>query len=176
MNKKITILGLGFLLLLCLAAPVIAESPRKIPVTFSTSPAVTDDTGARKVINPDGTKHVWGAVRTATAYLKIGSGPVLTGSIHVDLDFIIYPDLTTTQHYHKMTITFLTSNNPSLTEDGVLEGVLTWKAQLTTTPPFMDPATFESHVTWQGSGAFEGYTVHMDRDPEKGTVAWALIH
>ena len=86
--------GTGTRLLLAVIAPVMADSPKKIPVTLSTSSVVTDETGADKVINPNGIVHIWGAIRTANAKLTIGVAPntqVFTGTVRVDLDHIIFP-------------------------------------------------------------------------------------
>jgi len=181
MKRIVAVIALTICLLMLFSCvgSVMAESPKKLPAALSTSGVVNDETDAKKIINPDGTIHVWGAKRTATATLKIGAaGPsqkvYSNGQVEVNLDFIIYPDMTTTQHYHKFVITFPAQTG--LPNGGIFEGVNTWKADMTDFPKYY-AATFECHYTLQGSGDFEGYTLHVDKDVGGVTQAsWVLIH
>lgn len=171
MNKKvsgITIALLAVVVLVTFAAPVMAASQKKIAIVFGTTNIITDETEAKIVTNPNGIVHVWGAVRTADATLKIGDGPILTGSVRVDLDYIKYPDLTTIMRYRKITVTFQTQDG--LDQEGTFVGTLTWKADLKDFPN-----TFSSHATLQGSGGFEGYTMHLDKNPGEAPNQWVLI-
>lgn len=171
-GKALLVSVLALLMLLTFIAPVLAAE--KVPASFSTSGAVTDLSGATINTTPSGIMHVNGALRTATATITFG-GITYTGSIRVDLNFVVNPIKgTTTQYYHKMTITFPVQTG--LSEIGVFEGVFTWTAEVGLTPGSIIPATMESHAVLQGSGGFEGYTFHFGRDLEKGVICWMLIH
>ena len=172
MNKKILMISVVFLavaMLTTYAAPVMAVSPKKISVVFATTNVFTDETEAKIVTNPNGIIHVMGAVRTADATLKIGDGPILAGPLRVDLDYIKFPDITTIMRYRKMTITIPAQFG--LDQEGTFVGTFTWTADLTNFG-----GTFNSHASFQGSGGFEGYTMHIDKEPGEPSNNWVLIH
>ena len=147
-------------------APVFAAE--KISATFI--PSAVSTTGGTVNLTPSGIRHVNGAVRTATATLIIGT-VVYTGSVRVDLDYIVNPIKgTTTQHYHKMTMTFPVQTG--LAQEGTFEGVLTWTAELAN--PI---ATLAGHAVLQGAGAFEGQTLKLSNMHTGGPfTGWLLTH
>ena len=172
MNRKTMVIAVTFLALALLStyvAPVFAAN--KVPVTFMPIDVVT--TGGTVNITPSGIMHVTGAERTATALLTINS-VLYTGSIAIDLDYIINPlQGKLSNHYHTIMMTFPSQND--MTEEGSFEGVLTWTADLGSTPGSIDPTTIVLHGVLQGSGAFEGYTLHLIWEPQFVDSSWALI-
>ena len=153
-------------------APVSAVE--KVPVTFMPIDVVT--TGGSGNITPSGIIHVSDAERTATALLTINF-VLYTGSIAIDLDYTVNQlQGRLTNHYHKIMITFPIQNG--MTEEGSFEGVLTWSADLGAEPGTLDPATLDLHATLQGSGAFEGYKLHLIWEPGEPMFvdnSWVLI-
>jgi len=166
-KKPILVIAVALMAVAMLATPVLAAPAEKVPVVFVPSNVVT--TGGTVNTTPSGIIHVNNAERTATANLKIGS-VWYRGSIHVDLDYIIDPIKgTTTQHYHKIMMTFPVQND--LTEVGTFEGVLKWTVELA------NPMGLAAHAVLQGAGAFEGQTLWISNMHNPGPLTgWLLLH
>ncbi len=172
MKKSILVMAMAMMAVVMIVTPVFAKaSPQIVPAVFTPTNVVT--TGGTKNTTPSGIIHVNNAVRTATANLKIGN-VMYVGSINVDLDYIVNPIKgTTTQHYHKMTMTFQPQNG--ISEEGVFTGVITWTAELGTAPGSVIPTTLAMHAVLQGSGGFEGYMLHLITEPPLVSNSWVLI-
>lgn len=167
MKKTVLVIAVALMAVAVLATPVLAAPAEKVPVVFVPSNVVT--TGGAVNTTPSGIIHVNNAERTATANLKIGA-VWYVGSIHVDLDYIIDPIKgTTTQHYHKITMTFPVQKD--LTEVGTFEGVLKWTVE------FANPMGLAAHAVLQGAGAFEGQTLWISNMHNPGPLTgWLLMH
>ena len=178
MNRKIRVIfvaAMAVAMLATFSTPVLAAE--KVSAIFI--PLGPVQTGGTTNITPSGIIHVTDAERTANAKLQIGS-VWYVGSIKVSLDYVVDPIKgTTTQHYHKMTITFPIQND--LIAVGVFEGVATWTASYNA--PWVGtqsviPTTLDMHGVLQGSGGFEGYTLHIIIEPIGGTLVqsgWVVI-
>jgi len=175
MKRKILLASVVFLFVAMLATSITPVSAaEKVPVTFM--PINVETTGGTMNTTPSGIMHVTGAERTATALLTINS-VLYTGSIAIDLDYTVNPlQGRLTNHYHKIMITLPIQNG--MTEEGSFEGVLTWSADLGAEPGTLNPATLDLHAILQGSGAFEGYKLHLIWEPGEPMFvdnSWALI-
>ncbi len=168
MKKAVLVMTIALLAVAMLAtyvAPVFAAE--KVLVAFF--PSGVDDEGGTVNTTPSGIIQVNNAERTATANLKIGS-VWYRGLILVDLDYIINPIKgSTTQHYHKIMMTFPVQND--LTEVGTFEGVLKWTVE------FANPMGLAAHAVLQGAGAFEGQTLWISNIHTPGLITgWLLMH
>ncbi len=169
----VLIVALALLMMFAVVAPVFAAT--KVSAKFTPSKVVT--AGGTTNLTPSGIMHVMGAERTGVATLVINS-ITYVGTIHADLNYDVDPiTLTTTQHYQKMTLTFPVQTG--LTEEGVFEGVLKWTASYNA--PWVGiqsiiPTTMESNGVLQGSGGFEGITLHLITEPPLIQTSWALTH
>ncbi len=166
--KKVAVVVLAIaLLMVCFALPVMAESPKKIAVTFSLlKSATTSYTGATKIVTPSGITHWWGCTRTVPegfVVLTREGMSTLVGSLMAEVDMYINPNTAVIRnHYHKWHLYF---------PGGTFEGVNTWVAELG--PNLM--ATLEGHAVLQGTGIFEGQTLSLYNDPGHPLAGWLLI-
>ncbi len=169
MKKTVLVIAVALMAVAMMATPVLAAPAEKVPIVFY--PSGVSDKGGTINTTPSGIIHVNNAERTATANLKIGS-VWYVGSIHVDLDYIIDPIKgSTTQHYHKITMTFSVAKNPSLSQEGTFEGVLKWTVE------FANPTGLAAHAVLQGAGAFEGQTLWISNMHNPGPLTgWLLVH
>jgi hypothetical protein len=202
MKEKLVIVSLLAVLMLSMFAT--ASAVTKVPTVFQATNKAMDPvnyvrtTGGTLVISESGIYHVFDAQRSGKIYLKIGSDNYV-GTVNVNVDYILNTvTMTTTQHYHKMTMTFLAADNygqtvtkdaskqelvtlAKLSSDAAFEGVNTWTLPISGvswssgTPGNGIPAaigltgaTLEMHGLLHGTGNFEGYILHL----EVGTDSW----
>jgi hypothetical protein len=200
MKRKIVIISLLAILMFSLFATALAGT--KVSAVFQATNKAMDPTyyvkttGGTLVTSESGIYHVFDAYRSGKIYLTIGSD-IYVGKVAVNVDYILNTvTMTTTQHYHKMTMTFLAADNhgqtvlkdaskneqvklATLSNDATFEGVNTWTLPIsgvswTNGIPAavgLTGATLEMHGLLHGTGDFEGYILHL----EVGTDTWIQI-
>lgn len=207
MKKTIVVIAIAICALMLLSSFATVAAGQKVSAVFQATNKAMDPTyyvkttGGTLVTSESGIYHVFDAHRSGKIYLKIGSDNYV-GTVNVNVDYILNTvTMTTTQHYHKMAMTFLKADNQgqtvlkdasksesvklaTLSADATFEGVNKWTLPISGvswasgTPGVGIPAavgvttaTLEMHGLLQGSGAFEGYVLHL----EVGTDSWVQI-
>jgi hypothetical protein len=154
LNKKIAILIFGLIVISLLTTPVIAASPKKIPVTAGTYAQVNSEP-EKEWETEGGIVHEQGIVRTGNVMLNIEGQVPLIGT-ETEVMNIVENTKTgrTVVHSQKLVFTF---------EGGYFEGVKQSEEFNALPLEF----TLEQHAVLQGFGAFEGQTLML-------TQYWSL--
>jgi hypothetical protein len=143
------------LLMLFAVLPVMAASPKKIPVTAITSNQVTG-LPEKEWTTDGGIIHQQGRLRTGVITLTIDGQAPLVGVLSELMDFTTNTKIGELKACaHKCVFTFA---------GGSFEGVKTLR--MTSDPVTKAILEQEQHAVLQGSGAFEGCTLMLSQDWE----------
>jgi hypothetical protein len=163
MNRKIILISVLTLLLLTVTvAPVLADSPKKIPATARTYNQSNDETNEREVITNGGIDHSWNVIRTGMVDLTIDGQPKITGNLYEVADQVL----------NTKTGEIVVHFSPCIWSfsGGSFEGVKQAHFRI-------DPdgnVIFTQHLVFHGTGIFEGYTLIMERPLTGGYVGYLL--
>jgi hypothetical protein len=151
--KKLFLLSAIVLLVLLTAMPVMADSPKTIPVTAKTYSQTEDHTNDRVLVTDDGIVHVWGTVRTGSVDLTIDGQPKITGTLREIVDLMKNP---------KAGIIVIQNRECVWTfAGGSFEGEKQTRMTIDENGKIL---TVEQHVVFQGSGIFEGCTMKLTQE------------
>jgi len=164
MRKTFLLVSLLVFLMLIIALPVMAESPKKIPVTLVTS-GTSNSPPEKTWTTEGGIVHSQGAVRTGGATLTIDGQVPLVGTVTEDLGPSVINTKTGEMVGHALKCVFTFPG-------GSFEGVKITKA---TYENGKNVAT-EQHSVLQGSGVFEGCTLVLSQDWELTTPPMPKVY
>jgi hypothetical protein len=157
MNKKILVIAFAIMFVAMLAAPVLANSPKKIPVTATQLAVPSPGPDTKSWTTKGGIAQMKNLGGAGTATLNIPGEASLEGSCTASLD-------ATTNS--KIEVGIWHSYVKWIFATGTFEGVVKMKI-------FMEEGVREFHAVLQGTDAFEGWKLNLDGEcPRTGTMNW----